>query len=215
MKKVIISLAIALSCTLASNANAQNVLGNLLNQAVSSASNSSVNEATGGLLGNLLASVTGSTTTTSSNLVGNWSYTKPSVQFESENLLTQAGGITIANKVVEKLEKAYKLAGIKQGKLTFNFQQNGKLTYGVGSIKREGTYTFNDSDKTIAITTSTGATIKAYVTVSGNQMALTFEAKKMLALMNTISSKFQSLKTVESLINQYTGAKVGFEFERK
>lgn len=240
MKKIFLASAIALSMSFTTSMNAQNALtnilqgaaqaaanssdaksagqnalGSVLNQAAGAANNSSLGQASNGLLGNLIASVTGSATTTQGNLIGNWSYAQPSVQFESENLLTQAGGTTIAQKVEDKLAKAYKLVGIKPDKLFFNFQKDGKVTYGVSKITREGTYVFNNNDKTVTITTNTGSTLKAYVTVSGDQMALTFEAKKMLELMSTISSKFQSLKTVDSLIKQYTGAKVGFEFNRK
>lgn len=240
MKKLFILGAIALSYALATPANAQNALtdilknaaqaatngtdtksagqnalGSVLNDAVNAANSSSLGEATNGILGNLIASVTGSATTTQGNLIGNWSYTKPSVQFESESLLTQAGGTTIATKVEDKLATYYKMVGIKPDKLTFKFDKDGKMTYGVSSVTREGTYVFNDSDKTITITTSTGASFKAFVTVSGDEMALTFEAKKLIDLMGTLGSRFQSLSTITTLVKQYSGAKVGFAFSRK
>jgi len=239
MKKIIIAGAILLASMAAPEANAQsfwsklfggaasaaanstdaksageNALSSAVNDVVS-ATNTSLGDATGGILGNLIASVTGSITTTQTNLIGTWSYAKPSVQFESESLLSQAGGTAIAQKVENKLQTYYNMVGIKPGKLVFKFEKDGKLTYSAGSVTREGTYVFNDADKTVTIKTNAGTSFKAYVTVSGNEMALTFEAGKMLELMNTLGSRFQSLATITSLCKQYSGMKVGFAFEKQ
>lgn len=188
-----------------------NAVSSLVNSAVGIAGESTTSD----LLSNLLSSVTGSTTTTKSNLVGNWVYTKPSVQFESESYLTLAGGTAIASKIEDKLATCYKTVGIKPDKLSFNFANDGKLTYGVGSVTRSGTYTFNEQGKTIIITTNTGASIKAYVTVSGDEMMLTFDAQKMITLMKTLGSRFNSIKKVSSIVGMYEGIKVGFTFSRK
>lgn len=212
MKKLFATGVMALFL-LAPAAYGQSVLTDLLKGAVNSSS--TLGESTTGLLSNLIASVTGSTTTTKDNLIGNWSYTKPSVQFESEDYLSMAGGTAIASKVEDKLATYYKMAGIKSGKLTFNFKQDGTLTYAAGKVTRQGTYTFNDAEKTVTIKTSTGASFKAYVTVYGDEMTLTFEAKKMLELMSTLGNKFNSLKSITSLVKQYTGMKVGFTFARQ
>lgn len=240
MKKIILAVTIAAASMLAPCANAQsilsnllkgaasaaanssdaqdagkNVLGNLANEAVNAANNSSIGQASGGLLGNLIASVTGSATTTKGNLIGTWSYSEPAVQFESENLLTQAGGGAIAQKIETKLGSYYKLVGIKPGKLAFKFENNGKMTYSAGSISREGSYVFNDESKTLTITTSAGSKMTGYVTISGNQMELCFDGSKLLTLMETLGSRFQTLNAVTSLAKQYSGMKVGFAFEKQ
>lgn len=192
-----------------------NVLGSVLNNTVEGVANATGNSAAAGLIGNLISSVTGSMTTTQANLVGSWSYTEPCVQFESENLLTKAGGTTITTKIEKKLTTYYKLVGIKEGKLNFTFNNDGSCTYGVGSITRNGTYTFDNKEKTVTITTATGQTARAYVTISGNNMSLCFDGSKLLVLFQTISSKFSSLNTVSALASQYNGAKVGFKFAKK
>ncbi|MBO7379443.1 MAG: DUF4923 family protein [Bacteroidales bacterium] len=195
---------------------AQDVLGNVINNVVSSTTGSSTaGSATGSIITNLIASVTGDITTTASSVVGTWSYSEPSVQFESENYLTQAGGAVIADKVKTKLTSIYKLVGIKEGKLKFAFDKDGNVTYSVGSLSRQGTYVFNSSDKTITITTSTGASIKSYVTVTGSTMYLTFDGTKLLTLMKTLGSKFNSLSTITSIANSYEGMKVGFQFTKQ
>ena len=189
----------------------------VLNSVVSAAtsSNSTSSSETSSLISNLIASVTGSVTTTQANLIGSWSYTQPAVQFESENALTQAGGTAIASKMETKLNKVHTKVGIKPGKLTFTFDNSGNCTYGIGSSTREGTYTFDATNKMVNITTSTGYTVSAYVTISGSSMVLTFDASKMLVLFQSISSKMSALSTVSTIASLYNGMKIGFEFSKQ
>lgn len=219
MKKIFLIGALVASGFFCQNANAQSLLQNLLSGSsisnTSKQSTSDTKQNVGNLIGNLISSVTGDLTTTQANLIGEWSYTDPSVQFESENMLTQAGGSAIATKCETKLAQYYKVVGIKPGAVVFTFAEDGTCSYAVGSTKRQGTYVFNNEDKTVSITTSTGQTIKTYVTISGSKMALCFDGTKLLSLFNSISSKFQALSTVSALASNYNGMKVGFKFERK
>lgn len=166
------------------------------------------------LITNLIASVAGDVTTNKNTLVGTWTYNSPCVQFESKNLLTQAGGSAAAIKVEEKLNSYYQMVGIKPGKMVFTFATDGSVTYKVGSMTRKGTYTFDAASKTLTITTASGQNIKAYVTVTGNVMALTFEANKLLSLMTSVGSKFQQLQTISTLAAAYDGMKLGFKFSK-
>lgn len=219
MKKIFLIGALVASGFFCQNANAQSLLQNLLSGSsisnTSKQSTSDTKQNVGNLIGNLISSVTGDLTTTQANLIGEWSYTDPSVQFESENMLTQAGGSAIATKCETKLAQYYKVVGIKPGAVVFTFAEDGTCTYAVGSRKSQGTYVFNKEDKTVSITTSTGQTVKTYVTISGSKMALCFDGTKLLSLFNSISSKFQALSTVSALASNYNGMKVGFKFERK
>ncbi len=187
----------------------------ILNSVVSAATGSTSSSESSSLISNLIASVTGSVTTTQENLIGSWSYTEPAVQFESENALATAGGTAIASKVETKLAKYYKVVGIKAGNLKFTFDNDGNCTYGVGSSTRQGTYTFDSTNKMVNITTTTGYTVAAYVTISGSSMTLTFDASKMLTLFQTISAKMSALSTVSALAGSYSGMKVGFEFSKQ
>lgn len=194
----------------------KNVLGAVANSVLSTTTSSgAISESTGNLITNLIAAVAGDITTTATTIIGSWGYKKPSVQFESENALAQAGGVAIAEKLESKVNSIYKLVGIKSGKMNFTFEANGNVSYGVGGITRKGTYVFDEASKTINITTSGGAKFKCYVTVSGNEMYLTLDGSKLLALMKTLGSKFQTLSTVTTLADSYAGMKVGFCFEKK
>jgi len=200
MKKFFILSAIVFGCTFTQSVKAQDLssLGNI-----------------GNIIGNVISSVTGDMTTTKESLIGEWSYTQPAVQFESENLLTKAGGAATAAKVEEKLATYYKLVGITEGTLKFSFAEDGTCTYGVGSKSLKGTYTFDADAKTVSIKIATGQTVKAYVTVSINTMSLCFDSTKMLTLFNSISSKFSKLQTLNAVTKNYEGMKVGFKLSKK
>lgn len=239
MKKLFFSLAIALAITVGEQANAQSILGKILGggnnnntsaQAESTASNTdakgdllggvlnevlgqATNGQTGSVLGNIIASVTGNATTTQASLLGTWTYSEPAVQFTSENLLTQAGGGAAAAKVEKKLVTYYKMVGITEGRVKFTFDQAGNVTYSLGSHSYQGTYVFDAQEKTVTITsTNTGMNVKAYVTVSGNQMSLCFDSTKVLTLFTQVSKSFGS--TLGNLSGSYSGMKTGFKFTK-
>lgn len=185
------------------------LLGGVLNQVIGQAAGSQA----GNVLGNIIASVTGNATTTQASLVGTWTYMAPAVQFTSENLLTQAGGAAAAAKVEQKLVTYYKMVGITEGRVQFTFDNANNVTYSLGSHTYKGTYTFDASEKTVTITsTTTGLSVKAYVTVSGNQMSLCFDSTKVLSLFSSVSKSFGS--TVGSLAGNYSGMKTGFKFTK-
>lgn len=190
-----------------SEQNLGSVLGNVLGGVVSQAGEK------GSLLGNILSNVTGGLTTTKANLIGTWTYTEPAVQFESENLLTRAGGIASATKVEKKLVTYYKMVGIAEGSLKFSFNDAGEVVYSLGRRSFKGTYVFDDSTKTLTISTQTGQTIKAYVTISANQMSLCFDSTKVLTLFSSISKSFNT--TLSQVAGQYSGMKTGFKFTRQ
>lgn len=229
MKRIIFALAIALglsfsqqsmaqsawskifsgatkAATDSNNSNSGDVLGGVLNSVINEAGNA------GSLLGNILSNVTGSVTTTKANLIGSWDYTEPAVQFESENLLTRAGGVASATKVEKKLVTYYKMVGIAEGRMKFNFDNDGNVTYTLGKRTFQGTYVFDENSKTVTITTSTGLTLKAYVTISGSQMSLCFDSTKVLSLFTSLSAAFN--KTVSAVSGQYSGMKTGFKFTK-
>ena len=237
MKKHLLTCAMAIFCLAASSscliqqaptANAtsqttntqpsnsqQDILGNILGGVANSAAGK-VGES-GGILGNILASVTGSLTTTQANLIGTWKYTAPSVQFESENLLAQAGGTAVAAKVENKLAAAYQLVGIKPGKLTFTFTNDGKVTYTVGSRTQTGTYVFDAQQKVVTITLASGYSINAYVTISGPSMSLCFDSSKVLSLFTAagaLSNVSSTLGSIGTIAQSYSGMKTGFKFSK-
>lgn len=221
MKKILTAVALIAAANLSTQSVQAQFLNNLLSTvanaastAAGSATSSEAGSTAGNLVSNLISSVTGSITTTQANLIGAWTYSEPAVQFESENLLTQAGGSAIATKVESKLATYYKIVGIKAGTMKFTFAEDGNVTYAVGKLSREATYTFDEKEKTVTITPTIGPSVTAHVTISGSNMDLVFDGTKLLTLFNTLSTKFSALSTVSSLANNYNGMKVGFGFKK-
>lgn len=192
---------------------AQDPLNGLLGGIVGAASEKS--EGLGGVLGNILSSVTGSLTTTQANLIDTWTYTEPAVQFESENLLTQAGGAASATKIEAKLAGMYKLVGISEGKLQFTFAKDGKMSYSIGGRAFEGTYVFDAKNKTVTLTTATGMNLTSYVTISGQNMSLCFDSTKLLTLVSAFGGNAQTtLGAIGTMAQSYSGMKTGFKFKK-
>lgn len=164
------------------------------------------------ILSDIISTFAPGITTNQSTIVGTWKYTKPCVQFESQNLLAQAGGTMVSAKVEEKLATYYQMVGIKPGACTFVFANNNTVQYSFGGSTYQGTYKFNSSNKTITITTQMGLQATAYVSVAGTSMALTFDANKLLSLAGNAAASMSG--TVTALIGNYKGMKIGFEFSK-
>lgn len=149
--------------------------------------------------------------------MGTWVYSKPAVQFESDNLLAKAGGSVASNSVVNKLEPYYKKVGITAGKFSVTLNSDQTCSYTLADKTYSGTYTYDSSKNTVSIKSSVLTFPTAYVSVSGSQMALTFESSKLLTFAQKVGSA--SANTTVSQISQlsslYDGMKTGFLFNKK
>ncbi len=164
--------------------------------------------------------VTGDNTSATS-LVGTWKYTAPDCKFESDNLLAKAGGEIASKKVEASMTKACNKIGLKGSTCSFTFNEDGTYTQTINKRTINGTYTFNETDKTITLTTTIGFSATAEVSVSGSTMSLLFKADKLLSLLKTtagvISQKStnSAISTLASLSDQYNGLRLGFELTKQ
>lgn len=172
------------------------------------------NAGQGSVLGEIISTFGGGILTSQSSLIGTWNYSQPCVQFESESLLAKAGGSIISQKVEAKLNEYYQKVGIKQGACKFVFAKDNTLQYTIGSKTLKGKYSFDSTKKIVTITTQSGANVSAYVSITGNNMGLTFDASKLLTLLNSAASATSQLSGLSSVASNYTGMKLGFEFTR-
>lgn len=189
----------------------QDILGKVLNGVAAKAGQGSV-------LGDIISTFGKGITTSQSSLVGTWNYAKPCVQFESESLLSKAGGSMMSNKVESTLETYYQKVGIKAGACKFVFNKDNTLQYSFGGKTYNGKYAFNADTKQVTITTQHGANVTAYVSIAGSSMGLTFDANKLLTLVQGASTKLSSqnstIATISKLAGNFNGMKLGFEFTR-
>lgn len=169
--------------------------------------------------GTLISGIVGQLTqnTSESSIVGTWVYQEPSIQFESENFLAQAGGAVASSALIKKLEPYYKKIGITPGKFSFTFNKDKTCSYTMGGNTYSGTYTYDSSKHTITISGQIITFPSAYVTVSANNLALTFDSSKILTMAQGFAGASQNatLSTLSSLTSSFKGMKTGFLFKKQ
>lgn len=168
------------------------------------------------ILSGVAKAVVGNKATTASSIIGTWSYAGPKCQFESENLLSKAGGEVAANEVEEKMKSVYEKVGMNNIQYTFN--EDGTYSYKMKKRTVSGTYVFDDAEKTITMKSKLGIKTVAYVTVTGNEMSMVFNADKLMSVLKTITgaaSKVNSTAaTINSVAGTYDGLMLGFELKK-
>ena len=165
-------------------------------------------------LGGLLDLVVGSVKLSQADIIGKWSYVEPACAFTSENLLAKAGGSVAAKTVNEKLLPVYKSLHISSGNTRLTFNENGQFTGKIGGFPMSGTYTFDAANGLVKMKSLT--TFTAHLTRSTHGMNFTFESKKILTLLQTVSalSGNTSLSTIGDISKQFNGVRLGFAMKK-
>ena len=165
-------------------------------------------------LGGLLDLVVGSVKLSQADIIGTWSYVEPACAFTSENLLAKAGGSVAAKTVNEKLLPVYKSLHISSGNTRLTFNENGQFTGKIGGFPMSGTYTFDATNGLVKMKSLT--TFTAHLTRSTHGMNFTFESKKILTLLQTVSalSGNTSLSTIGDISKQFSGVRLGFAMKK-
>lgn len=152
------------------------------------------------------------------DLVGNWRYNAPAVTFKSDNLLQKAGGSAASGVIVEKIAPYYEKAGITSLTATFNQDRTFELkvkkitltgTYALAGDEANGDFVFNfKTVKKLPL-----GKMSAHVDKVGSKITLTFDASKLIKLVNTVAqvSGRASLQSAAKLLNSYDGLNCGFE----
>lgn len=216
MKKVYISIIAALALIASSCGQMLGTTG--------STSGGGLGDVIGNVLGSLGSATTGNSLLNmvigyikidQSELIGTWNYTAPGCAFTSEKLLAKAGGAVAAGQVQEKLQPVYNSIGIKSSNTYFTFTQDNKFQAKVNGIPFSGTYTYDKESASLKMNTVL-LSLTGYLTRTTNGMALTFESKKLLTVLQTVSalSGNSTIQTVGDLSKQFDGVRVGFELAK-
>ena len=165
-------------------------------------------------LGGLLDLVVGSVKLSQADIIGTWSYVEPACAFTSENLLAKAGGSVAAKTVNETLLPVYNSLHISSGNTQLTFNENGQFTGKIGGFPMSGTYTFDSANGLVKMKSLT--TFTAHLTRSTHGMNFTFESKKILTLLQTVSalSGNTSLSTIGDISKQFNGVRLGFAMKK-
>lgn len=158
---------------------------------------------------------------TEDDLVGSWKYSAPAVAFVSDNLLQKAGGAAAAGVIEQKLAPYYAKVGIDQLEATFEADHTFKFK--IKRINLTGTFEKDTTSESgdFLFTFKAGGKLplgkfKAHVEKVGSKLTITFDASKLISLVNAIASVSgqSTLKSVASMLNSYDGLNCGFELNR-
>lgn len=168
------------------------------------------------ILSGVAKAVIGDKATTANSVIGTWTYVQPKCQFESENMLAKAGGAVAAKEVEEKMQKVFEKIGMNGCQYTFS--EDGTYSYTIKKRTIKGTYTFDDTEKTITMKGKLGIKTVAHITVTGNSMSMVFNADKLMSVLKTITGATSKINSTASTINSvaeaYDGMMLGFELKK-
>lgn len=170
----------------------------------------------GDLLTGLGKTLVGDKATTAASLKGTWTYTGPACEFESDNLLSKAGGSAVSTQIENKITPVLKKYGV-QG-IVYTFDGNGNYTTTIKKRTIKGTYTFDSKKKTITFKPHYGKEYTANVSILNNQMTLVFNADKLMHVLQTISNtaakQNSTAATINTLMKSYNGMRLGFRLKK-
>lgn len=170
----------------------------------------------GDLLTGLGKTLVGDKATTAASLKGTWTYTGPACEFESDNLLSKAGGSAVSTKIENKITPVLKKYGV-QG-IVYTFDGNGNYTTKIKKRTIKGTYTFDSKKKTITFKPHYSKEYTANVSILSNQMTLVFNADKLMHVLQTISNtaakQNSTAATINTLMKSYNGMRLGFRLKK-
>ena len=157
-------------------------------------------------------------------IVGEWNYYQPSVRLSSgKDVLSELTAAAITSSLQTKLVPYYEIVGIKSQMCKFVFNEDGTFSSTFGKNTYFGTYTFEPTTNQLALKygkeDSLAAlfdmgSVPAFAYISGAQLQIVFAADKMLTMVTSLGSNISSLSSLTSLIQNYNGLKIGFEFSK-
>lgn len=152
---------------------------------------------------------------TAADLVGDYKYSAPAISLQSDNALQKLGGSAATGVIVDKLAPYYQKAGLTS--MTATFREDGTCEFKVKKATVTGTYERNESgDFTFnfkAVKKIPLGKMNAHVEKIGKKLTLTFDASKLIKLVNAVASVSgqSSLQTAAKMLNSYDGLYAGFE----
>ena len=167
-----------------------------------------VSSAIGGEAGSIISS---KNNVSKENIVGTWTYKQPSISFESNDLLKQAGGQLTSAAIEKKLAEQFTKVGITAGKFLVTFgNDNTFSTVKNGAVTTSGTYVLNGSKITFSYLEGS-AKITGYAQMKNGLLSISFDSSKVLDVMSKMSkySANTTLSTISSLAGSFNGMKTG------
>ena len=155
------------------------------------------------------------------DVTGTWVYAKPDCKFDSDDLLSKAGGELAAAKIEKTMSDLMNRLGMSESSV-FTFNADSSYTITRGDRIMKGTYSLNKETKEIVMTSRLKMNFTAKVVknvLAPNKMSFLFKADKLMSFAQGISgalakrSSNKTLASINKLFDQYDGMMLGFELK--
>lgn len=170
------------------------------------------------ILNKVVSVFTGQNKMTEQNLVGTWTFTGSGIELTGgKNILKDLASTAASAAVEKKLDGYLAKAGITKDKfvITFNNDKTVVVTTAKGKTHK-GTYTINDGTLVIK-TANFGNGMTCQTEIDVQNLKLMVKADKLMTLASTLSNitSSSSLKSINKLLENYSGINVGMKFSRQ
>lgn len=152
------------------------------------------------------------------DLAGVWTSTGSAVAFQSEDLLSQAGGAAMASTIESKINPYFTKYGIVGSVITI--QTDGSFSMTLKKITLKGKIIKGENNKFILSFEAFGknnlGNVNLYIQKTSTSMDLMFDASKLKTILSSIASlsKKGLGNSLNSLLNSYNGICIGFKMSK-
>ena len=208
MKRIIIPIAAAMMAVMSYNVQAQS-LTDLLK---------------GTKAGNVVDAVTTAVgvATNTVSLPGTWVYKGAAVDLQSDNTLSSLAGTAVTSGVENKINSAFEKVGLKEGAVTFVFNDGMSFTCTIFGKTLSGTWKQNTEEN--KLTLQFGQTMKylsmtGYTKVTATGLEILFDANRFLSFlksaMSLVGKSSTTVSAISGISNSYDGMRLGYKLEKQ
>ena len=182
----------------------------LLNQAGQALENGNVTDIIEGVLSTSNLEV--------KDLAGVWTSTGSAVAFQSEDLLSQAGGVAMASTLESKINPYFTKYGIVGSVITI--QTDGSFSMSLKKTTLKGKIVKGENNKFILSFEAFGknnlGNVNLYIQKTSTSMDLMFDASKLKTILSSIASlsKKGLGNSLNTFLNSYNGICIGFKMSK-
>lgn len=172
-----------------------------------------------GSIGQAIQNATATQNFDLNSLVGTWKYVSPGVAFKSDNVAGKLTGTAASTTIEHQLAPYYSKAGVTNLVLTVDSNLNFTMKMSLATLK--GTITRDSSGRFFFNFKAFGkinlGKIECMAVKSGSQLNLTFDAKRLIQVAETVSSitKSSTFSTVTSILKAYDGIYIGVKLQKQ
>ena len=152
------------------------------------------------------------------DLVGVWTSTGSAVAFQSEDLLSQAGGVAMASTLESKINPYFTKYGIVGSVITI--QTDGSFSMTLKKTTLKGKIVKGENNKFILSFEAFGknnlGNVNLYIQKTSTSMDLMFDASKLKTILSSIASlsKKGLGNSLNTFLNSYNGICIGFKMSK-